>query len=399
MNKGKRRLQAYAKRAAEDVFRNFWDGNSEEGHFTGCCDLVLWELGMAVLMMESYYDATKNPEILRYMQAEWRYLQNHFADREMTAPDSPCNPACDDAAWSSMVFMCIYRMTGDVKALDLAAETIRKSYDCWKDGCMENGLWYRFGEDHTAGAYGWIKSVYCAGLVLSALEHYEITQGTNREDMHMLSDTLTLCKWVEEHLRRDGRREFQTEKGRIVTETSDQLYYVDFVDNKEAGIWAPKDVENPQYIEEAGSCSSLFGNTAMAAINIKLYTLFKDEDCLKRGLATANSIPNSPYNNNGVFVNDRDAWTNAAFMRYFVELVLTRPEIDRSLLLMLKNTGIQIAGHCRTTEGFYSPEWSGGNRWTGYPNAHTQTNQLKTSAISVHMIMAAALAEKLGLFQ
>lgn len=386
-----------AKQAVEDTFRYFWT-EEDGGHFTKNCELVLWELGMAVLMLESYYDATQDPEIPKRMEQEWRYLQKIFADpHDMTAPDSACNPACDDAAWSAMVFMTLYRMTKDPKTLDLASETIRRSYDYWKDGDLKNGIWYRFGEDRTPKEYSWVKSVYCAGLMLSALEHYEVTKGTAKEDRSLLEDTLALYEWVERDLRRDGRKTFRTETESIITDCHDQFYYVEFVDNKETGRWAPRSIENPQYIGEAGSCSSLFGNTGMAAINIKLYQMFGDEKYRARALATANSLVHSPYNDNGVLVNDRDAWTNAAFMRYFVELVLPQEGIDPQLRELVRNTGIQVAKRCRTAEGCYRPEWSGSDRWTGYPNAHTQSDQLKTSATSVHMIVAAALADSLGL--
>lgn len=392
-------FQYVAKRALNDILDRFWEGDVQEGHFVGCCDLVLWELGMAVLMLETYYDATKDPKILQLMKAEWNYLQKHFSDEhEMTAPHSSCNPACDDAAWSAMTFLAFFRMTKDEKALDLAAETIRRSYKFWVDGDCKNGIWYRFGVDCTAKEYGWVKSVYCAGLLLSALEYHELTKGTSREDPQLLADTLALYEWVERDLRRDGNREFRTESGPVVTDCCDFFYYVEFTDNKETCRWAPKGIENPQCIQEAHSCSCLFGNTAMAAINLKLYEMFGDEQYLVRGLETANAFPNSPYDNEGVFVNDRDAWTNTAFMRYFTKLVLIRPEINPRLLDMLKKTALQIATHCRTAEGYYRPEWSGGTAWTGYPNAHTQVDQLKTTATSAHMIMAAALADSLGLF-
>ena len=381
-------LNSLANRALEDILRNFWEGGAQTGRLKPCCELVVWELGMAVLMMETCYEATKNPEIPVRLNAEWKALQERFKDEEMTAPHSPCNPACDDAAWTAMTLMTLYLFTGDIKARNMAAMTVKRSYNFWKDGSTANGIWYRFGDDGTLGQYGWAKSVYCAGLILTALEYHQMTKGTPEEDPNLLQETMDLYNWVEQYLRRDSCKEFRG----VPSYCDDQLYFTDFIDNRQTGEFKPAGVEDPQRIFEANSCSSLFGNTAMAAINSILYSMTNQEIFREKAVKTANALVSSPYNNRGILLNDRDAWTNTAFMRYFVNWVLPLDGVNPEVARIIKNTGIKVALDCRTPEGYYRPEWSGGDRWTR-GTSHTKEWQLKTSATSAHMIMAAALIE------
>lgn len=393
MQKGTR-LLSFSERAVEDLFSNFWHADEQGGHFQDYCMVVVWEVGMALIGLETAYLATEQESLRERFTQEWRYLHKLIPPDEMTAPHSACNPACDDAAWTAMTLMTFYRMTGDEEALRFAARTVRRSYDFWQDGHPSQGLWYRFGEDKTPAAYGWHKSVYCAGLLLSALEYQQITAGTPLEDPKLLEDTLSLYRWVEQYLRRDGEKRI----GSRILQTNDKLYYTDFTDCPSKGIFEPTGCDHPQYIYEAGSCSSLFGNTAMAAINALLFDMSGDNAYLTKAVETANALALPPYNHNGVFLNDRDAWTNAAFMGAFTRLALTRSGISPQLLQLVRDTGLQIAENCRTPAGYYRPEWSGGCRWTGYERAHTKTEQLNTTATSAHMIFAAGLAEKLGLF-
>ena len=377
----------------EAMYRHFWTGGPANGHFQNYCMLVLWEVAMGMLAMETEYHATHDEEIQARFVSEWKYLQELLPPNEMTGPHTACNPACDDTAWSAMCLMSIYRMTGDRKALELAAKTVKQSYDFWQDESVDNGLWYRFGDDMTAREYGWTKSVYCAGLILSALEYHEATVGTPLQDDALFDRTLRLYQWIEQYLRRDGHKNFRG----FEVEVNDKYYFCDFVDNRDTGAFHPAGGAHPECIYEANSCSCLFGNTAMAVINAKLYDMLGDEVYLKKSIETANALAQSPYNHGGIFLNDRDAWTNCSFMGHFVQLVLPRDGIDPQLKQILKNTALSIAEKCKTPEGFYYPEWSGGWRWTGRENAHTQPDQLKTMGTNVHMITSAHLAESRGL--
>ena len=94
-----------SRRGLEDLYRSFWDGTENKGHFKDCCMEVLWEVTMALLAMSTEYEASGDEHILKRMRTEWVFLQQLLSEDEMTGPHTACNPACDDAAWSSMCLM------------------------------------------------------------------------------------------------------------------------------------------------------------------------------------------------------------------------------------------------------------------------------------------------------
>ena len=391
-----------AKRGIDDIIKNFWDGDQSAGNFTNCSQTMVWEYGMAVLALETMYDATGDRKYKDYIAAQWAYMKKRFGlpESENDMADyadqiglykygKPPNTACDDAAWTAMTLMSAYRMTGDKKALIAAAQVVRQSYEYWKDGSVDKGIWYRLaGETGDTGSPH--KSVYNAGLILTALEYDEATRGTPLNDPKLLNDTMTLYNWNETYLRRDKEKTYGT---RVIS-AADHLYFCSFSEGDGDSPLGPVGDVNGGGIGEAGSCSSLFGNTAMAAINAILYKRTGQQEYLDKALATANSIPKSVYNRGGILLNDRDAWTNAAFMRYWVNEVLTLEGTDKENIELVINTGLSVASKCRTDSGHYRAEWGGGNKWS---TGQTKPEQLTTTSTSVHMIAAGALAEKLGL--
>lgn len=387
-------LPYLAQRTTEDILRNFWTGTSREGHFIHVCDEVLWELGMGIQLLESQYLATGDAALKPLWQAEWDWLQRLFQPNEnMTLPDTPYNPACDDAAWSAMTLMSIFRQTGDEKALRFSQKTVRQAYDCWMDGDMSRGLWYRFGDDHTLGQYGWIKSSYCAGLMLSAIEQYELLRGTPEAD-RILEETLRLHGWVEANLRAEEIEVLSN--GRSYARRG--LYYTDYEENPGLGIRRPRARQQGKMTIQAGSDSALFGNTGLAAVNLLLSRVTGDHTMRDRAVETANQLALPPYNDRGVLLNDRDGWTDSAFMRYFVQTVLPEEGIDQALIRLVLDSGLHIGEHCRTEEGLYLPDWNGGTAWKNSGN-HTVPEDLKTSATTGHIVTAANLCYRLGLYK
>lgn len=383
-------LKTYAVKAMQDIFDNFWEGKPEEGYFTNVTQSMVWEYGMAMLMLETMYEATGDELYKTYVASEWAFMQQQFTDEEIARPGVAPNIACDDAAWNAMTLMVIYRLTGDQHALKLAGDVVRNSYEYWKDGSVENGIWYRL--DENGEPIENIKSVYAAGLMLTALEYHEATKGTELVDPQLYTDTLALYNWTEEHLRRSGTKTY----GDMTVTADDNLYFCDFVEEgHDSRPYGPVGGNTEGGIGEAGSCSALFGNMGMAAINAKLYAMTEEKEYREKAVATANSLAGSVYNNAGVLLNDRDAWTNAAFVRYWVKDVLTLDGVEAENIDLIKNTALSVAVRCRTDEGFYRAEWSGGNQWT--LTGETTPDQLTTTATSAHMIAAGALAEKLGM--
>ena len=376
-------MREIAEAALEDFYANFWTGDAKTGHFSENDPTMVWEAGMAVLMLRTMYEATGESEYVDRVNAQWEYWQRFLDDDTITRPGDKPNIACDDAAWTAMVLMSIYKMTGDQHALELAGETVRRSYEYWKDGDVANGLWYRYegALDSNKTPINNSKSVYAVGLVLTALDYYEETEGTDLADAALYEDTLALYGWMEKNLRRDEVKQFPGGK----VKTVDGLYWTDFIEGH-----GPSGLERPLDIREAGSVSSLFGNMGMAAVNARLYTLTGEETYRAKAVQTANSLAGSTYNKNGVFLNDRDAWTNATFVRQYVLEVLPLEGVDPVNYQLFEGTARSIQENCRTEDGYYRAEWSGGTRWD---NGQTTEKQIMTNATTLGMLAAAALAE------
>ena len=108
------------------------------------------------------------------------------------------------------------------------------------------------------------------------------------------------------------------------------------------------------------------------------------------------ALSGGPYNRDGVLLNDRDAWTTAAFSGLWVSEVLTLPGVEQKDKDLIFGTARSIAANARTPEGYYGGSWSGpaeGNASAWY-RAGSKPEQIMTSANSAHMILAAALLEK-----
>ncbi len=386
-----------ASSALDDLYDNFWQGDSETGHIvkedhgfpTTGRQVMIWAHAMMLFGMETMYEATGDEDIKKKIQAHWAFTKDIFNEEEMITPGRAPNIACDDAGWDAMAYLTFYRFTGDPYALNVTKKLLYQSYDYWKDGSVENGLWYKRSTDPAEDAK-W-KSLYSTGLMMAALEYYEITG-----DETILNDTLAIYRWIETYLLRNGRKEY----GSLIIDVSDNLYWADFNVNR-AGrteVTGPDGGVRPFDIHEAGSVSFLGGNMAMAVIHAKLYKITGDEKYLARALETVRAIDDSRYNCLGVYLDDRDAWTTATFTRWWVKDVLTLPGIKPEDYKLLKDTAQSIFTRARTADGYYGGSWSGpadgdGSKWYRIGSV---PKQIMTSSNSCNMIFAAALLEKLG---
>ena len=145
----------------------------------------------------------------------------------------------------------------------------------------------------------------------------------------------------------------------------------------------------------------MFGNLGMGIINARLYNITQDDIFRVKAVETAQALTDSKYMSvNGVFINDRDAWANGSFVGDWVNEVLTLKGIRKADRDMIRNTANSIASKCRTEDGYYKAEWLGGNRWTSATarlETPTTPQQILTTSNTIHFLMAAALAEKLGI--
>ena len=174
----------------------------------------------------------------------------------------------------------------------------------------------------------------------------------------------------------------------------DNLYWMDFNVDRSGRTErnGPADGTRPEVIQEAASVSCMFANTAMGAIHALLYELTGEEQYLTRAVRTLRAFNDSPfYNNNGVYVNDRDAWANAMFIGPWVRRVLTLPDVTDFDKQRIYDTASSIVQYCRTEDGYWKPGWSGSSVW----DAHSFPEQIMTSSTTVNMLTAAALLEKM----
>ena len=417
----------------EDMLRLYWRGSPERGHLmkehqgmeiTGE-QRMIWAHAQMIFAFEALYNATGGEDVAKRIAAQWAFTKSTFTDANrpwicnqwtravnwfarlikcgkmarptetLTRPGEDPNTAVDDAGWNAMAYMTFYRVTGDEAALDYAGALIRNSYAYWKDGDTANGLWYPHRPpNHGGGPSNRFKSVYMAALMLAALDYMRY-----REDEVLMGDTMKLYAWIEENLCRRGQIKFVLASGgeEQALGCGDNLYFVDYNQEREGRVpfVGPDGAERPCDIKEGGSVSSLFGNMAMGVIHARLYGLTGGEGYRTRALETVAALnaPDSPYNNNGVYLNDRDAWTNAAFFRQWVEEVLTLDGVTQADRDMVTNTARSIHANARVDGGYLGPWWSGPSESTGWRPDHTWPRQLMTSATGAHVIMAAALLD------
>ena len=419
-----------AKAAYEDMLRLYWRGGPETGHLmrefqgleTDGQQSMIWAHAQMIFAFEALYGATGDEEIAGRIAAQWEFTKSEFTvkgfaalwgyiksfftalwrcekpvyTREiLTRPGENPNTAVDDAGWDAMAYMTFYRVTGDEAALDYAGKLIRNSYEYWKDGDTANGLWYPYRPpNHGGDGSSRFKSIYAAALMVAALDYMRY-----REDERMMRDTMNLYAWTEENLCRRGQIKFTMRPGgeEQALACGDNLYFVDYNQERDGRVpfTGPDGAERPLDIREGGSVSSLFGNMAMGVIHARLYRLTGDEGYKTRALETVAALhaADSPYNNNGVYLNDRDAWTNAAFFRQWVGEVLTLDGITQADRDMVTATAKSIFASARVEGGYLGPWWSGQIEGTGWRSDHTWPQQLMTSATGAHVIMAAALLE------
>ncbi len=396
-----------AQEALRDLYARFWT-DDDGGHIlpTHCGRIVerprmIWETTMLLIAMETYYDATADRETAERIVQTWRYLKTMFSRTQMTSEfGKEPNLAVDDVGWNVMCYLIAYRFTRDPDALDMVKDTLLGAYAHYRDETPENGLWY----NDWAQYHDHWKSSYIVSLLVSALEHCRITQGTAQFCPALLEQTLALCDWVEHTFRRD--RVYTVENGKrdgspYTVSVIDHLYWIDYNKNRENRDErnGPSGGLRPHDIHELGSVSALFANMGMAAVNVLRYEMFGDEECLKKAVQTADALERI-YDHNGAYLNDRDGNTDATMLRYYIHTILATGRATDTQRDMLFRTAENIYFNGKHHGGRYLPWW--GVRIA--PDAVLpQLNPaaldiegIMCNATSVTMICGAALLERFG---
>ena len=363
-----------ATKAMGDLLNHFWTGSPDTGHITGTSHGmpatdprhergILWEKAMLYIPMAGLWRATGDETLLRRLKADWRYTKEKFTAKELEAcgQASGTNWAADDAGWSALMYLAAYDVTADVEALARAQGLVRASFEHWMDDELGGGMWY--SDKHES------KSLYQTALVQAALRIHALTGDDWFRDRAMKCYT-----WMETHLLRE-----------------DGLYWCDYKPDGPAGHKRPND------IHEAGSVVFLGGNMGMGVIHAHLFRNTREDTYRVRALRSADALLKHMTTTEGVFLDDRDAWTNGAFACDWAREVLSLPGVDDRHRSAMQKTADSIFSKARTQSGFFGGSWSGPAEGEGsvWWRKKSVPEQIMTSASAFSMIVAACIEQHL----
>ena len=132
---------------------------------------------------------------------------------------------------------------------------------------------------------------------------------------------------------------------------------------------------------------------AMGVIHARLYHSTKDDKQREHALRTAVALCQQVTTKEGVFMDDRDAWTNGVFAGDWAREVLSLPGAGSELRMALRKTADSIFAKARTQAGFFGGSWSGPAEGEGsvWWKKKSLPEQIMTSASAVNMIVAACV--------
>jgi len=374
------RLNQYCDTAINNIIDNYWDESKEyfvdpfKGRDT--TSDCIWPYLMVMECFYTYCGSTKNQTVLDYIDAQMQAEYRLFSDKELTTAGNGRAPCCDDAGWAAMAFIIHYRVTGSERSLDNARAMITDSFDYFEDGDTSNGLWYSYW-----GPQRWDKQSFFIAFILSEFEYYTVTKGTEKEDAELHERALNLYWWIERNLYRGGTKVFDG----ITYNYNDGLYYPALIDNPVTGSTAPWSVLD----QNRDGIFGLQTHVGMAVLHKRMYDLTGEQKYLDKAVSVTNAfVKNDKIVFDDVFNNYGDAWTNCAWIGYFVREVMPLDGIDDYVGRVFLNTAEAILHNCIFEGGYYGSDWTGGTRWINngayFGNPYVITN----TATTVHMLCA-----------
>ena len=318
----------------------------------------LWERSMMIFPMYHLYKLNNDADLHSKLLFEADRLKSKYEESILTQAGHYFNTAIDDCAWNAMLYMIFYDLTKDEWYINIAKKLIDDAVKRWTDS-RDGALYYRDGVN--------FKSLYTVGLVIAMLNIYDVTG-----EQDWLDKAKYHHRWMVSIL---GR--------------SDGLFWTDVTSD------APHGIEAPDRIYEANSVSFLTGNQAMCILAKRLYDIEGNENYITQIKKTSRVI-SSVYNRGGVYLNDRDAFTNGVFMSDFVKKILVNPQFTFSNDDLLLATAESIVTKGMTPDGYYGGSWQGptgkGSVWT---ECGSIPEQVMTSSTAVHVLVAAAILSNL----
>ena len=356
-----------AKFATDDVIANFWD--FEENHMKRYHSGVpvtrdvdsrgaTWETAQCVYGIYDMWVVTGDEYYENLLSGEAKFFRDNFTAEELVIAGGNTNWATDDCFWNCMLYLIFYEVTGDKWFIDVTSGLLDSCNERWGDDVAGGGMWY--SDDRTA------KSLYEVGAAISWFRLWEITGEQRYYDLAYAS-----YNWMYTCLG---------------SNRDDGLYFCS------ANEYGP--VGGASSIAEAGSASFLTANMGMAALAVMFYEATGEQQYLDRAYAVCDGLP-LYYDDEGVLLDDRDAWTNGAFATYFASRVLTLPDVNEQTLALCKATATSVVYNDRTPDGYYGGTWKGpseGSLSIWYCGGSVAT-QAATTGTAVSMVTSMAVYE------
>lgn len=355
--------RAIAEQAVADMVGNFWTGDTETGKilptwggFATQHDWrgSTWETALVVFGIYDMWRITGDSYYYDLLTAEAKFFRENFSEQELEAAGELFMWANDDTGWNAMMLLAFYSVTGDMWFVDRVIGLLDNANKRWYDEEL-GGLRYKDEVDYMA---------LCeVAITWSWLRLWEITGQQRFYDLSMESYSR-----LHDRLGRE-----------------DGLYFMQanayFHDGEASRI------------EEAGSSSFLGGNMCMAALSAKFYRITGEQKYLDRVYRTNEGLLQY-YDNDGVLLNDRDAWCNATFTAFYVSEVLILPDTEE-MQELIYNTALSVVINARTDDGYYGGSWSGPAEGSGsvWYVAGSVPQMSMTTGNTVLMVTAAAMLE------
>jgi Glycosyl hydrolase family 76 len=336
---------------------------------------TFWHMAQAAHILYWHWKITHDPATQTMLQLQWREVRSIFTPVQMQSADPRINRGIvnvsDDAAWVMRYLVQVNEITGDPDALtyaeNLFASTQTYFADPNKSGC---GLLYAtpIGDP----THQKQSSLYETVLAQSALYLYQKTG---------IDAYFTYAQEVWNWVHTCAAHPYG-----IFFEGAD-------LDPQHPCYKRGIQCHEPGNITRGASVSYIGGVMGVECLSAELYLTTGEVKYLEDIKSVLPAMLQSrtflrPASNTGVpgltgnlLLNDRDAWTDGTYAESFAYNVLALTDVDANgeFKSVFRDTARAIIAQ-RTSDGYYSPDWSGPDaasdnpKWTSWAIQGLVTN-------------------------
>jgi hypothetical protein len=418
-------LDAGYKQVIRDLQNHWWDptykiprirptrgGNATASSFdvgttsTRTSTPSFWQMAQFANVQYWEWKITHSPVMRAEIVSQWNYIRSVFSDAALSsgARSFGIVNVSDDAAWELNYLVQVHEVTNDPRALDDAVALLHNVLERFADpnaagveyGSLRAspyGILYATPSDDP-GHQG-VSTTYEIMLADSALYIYQ--QIHNHDFLNYAIGTFD---WTRKYLKHAKRGYYYCKLNirPTINGARNRHYLVPVGD-----YYGPP---------VRGLSSSYSGTMAMAVAAARLYRITGEQQYPSeaQNIVSAYLRRDAFLRPGNLFVNERDAWTDGHWAPYFADEVLTLLGVDSNGLWQtaLRNTALSIISQ-RTSDGFYSADWSGpelntndktmtwaeqARRGKGSGGGMALPQQIMTSSDAAAMVTAAELVER-----